>query len=73
MGDAQKRSSLIKVLGDLIGHCGLDLILPRSRPLDGGPGRQLTNFGSFKIYSYQWSPDGKSLGMEKTFRAAEPS
>ena len=27
MGDAQKRSSLIKVLAELIGHCGLDLIL----------------------------------------------
>src|ERR1022692_4973411 len=29
----------------------------------GGPGRQLTNFGSLKIYSYQWSPDGKSLAL----------
>ena len=29
MGDAQKRSSLIKVLRELIGHCGLDLIPPR--------------------------------------------
>ncbi len=34
MGDAQKRGSLIKVLGELIGHCGLDLTLPRSRLLD---------------------------------------
>jgi hypothetical protein len=33
VGDAQKRISLIKVLGELIGHCGLDLILPRSRLL----------------------------------------
>ena len=33
------------------------------QPLDGGPGRQLTNFGFLKIYSYQWSPDGKSLAM----------
>jgi eukaryotic-like serine/threonine-protein kinase len=31
--------------------------------LDGGPGRQLTNFGLLKIYSYQWSPDGKSLAL----------
>ena len=31
--------------------------------LDGGPGRQLTNFSSLKIYSYQWSPDGKSLAL----------
>jgi serine/threonine protein kinase/dipeptidyl aminopeptidase/acylaminoacyl peptidase len=33
------------------------------QPLDGHPGRQLTNFGSLKIYSYQWSPDGKSLAL----------
>jgi len=33
------------------------------QPLDGGPGRQLTNFTSLKIYSYQWSPDGKSLAL----------
>src|SRR6202035_1246338 len=33
------------------------------QPLDGGPGRQLTNFGSVKIYSYHWSPDGKSLAL----------
>ena len=33
------------------------------QPLDGGHGRQLTNFGSLKIYSYQWSPDGKSLAL----------
>jgi len=33
------------------------------QPLDGGPGRQITNFPSLKIYSYQWSPDGKSLAL----------
>jgi len=33
------------------------------QPLDGGPGRRLTNFTSLKIYSYQWSPDGKSLAL----------
>src|SRR5215469_11079847 len=33
------------------------------QPLDGNPGRQLTNFTSLKIYSYQWSPDGKSLAL----------
>jgi eukaryotic-like serine/threonine-protein kinase len=31
--------------------------------LDGGPGRQLTNFTALKIYWYQWSPDGKSLAL----------
>jgi serine/threonine protein kinase/dipeptidyl aminopeptidase/acylaminoacyl peptidase len=33
------------------------------QPLDGGSGRKLTNFVSLKIYSYQWSPDGKSLAL----------
>jgi serine/threonine protein kinase/Tol biopolymer transport system component len=33
------------------------------QPLDGGAGRQLTNFTSLKIYSYQWSPDGKKLAL----------
>jgi eukaryotic-like serine/threonine-protein kinase len=33
------------------------------QPMDGGPGRQLTNFGTLKIYSYQWAPDGKSLAL----------
>ena len=31
--------------------------------LDGTVGRQLTNFNSLKIYSYQWSPDAKSLAL----------
>ena len=33
------------------------------QPLDGSPGRPLTNFDSLKIYSYQWSLDGKSLAL----------
>ncbi|MGA8429921.1 MAG: protein kinase [Candidatus Sulfotelmatobacter sp.] len=33
------------------------------QPLGGAPGRQLTNFTSLKIYSYQWSLDGKSLAL----------
>ena len=33
------------------------------QPLDGGAGRQLTNFTSLKIYSYQWSLDGKKLAL----------
>lgn len=34
-----------------------------SQPLDGGPGRQITNFTALKIYSYQWSHDGKNLAF----------
>ncbi|HVI07673.1 MAG TPA: hypothetical protein VND65_05215, partial [Candidatus Binatia bacterium] len=33
------------------------------QPVDGGPGRQITNFTALKIYSYGWSPDGKSLAL----------
>ena len=33
------------------------------QPLDGSAGRQLTNFTALQIYSYQWSPDGKSLAL----------
>jgi serine/threonine protein kinase/Tol biopolymer transport system component len=33
------------------------------QPLDGGVLRQLTNFTSLKIYSYQWSVDGKDLAL----------
>jgi Tol biopolymer transport system component/predicted Ser/Thr protein kinase len=40
---------------------GVDILW--RQPLDGSPGRQLTNFTSLKIYSYQWSPDGKSLAL----------
>jgi eukaryotic-like serine/threonine-protein kinase len=33
------------------------------QPLDGSPGHQLTSFPAELIGSYQWSPDGKSIGM----------
>jgi Tol biopolymer transport system component len=35
----------------------------RLQPLDGSAGHQLTNFTSLKIYSYQWSLDGKSIAL----------
>jgi Tol biopolymer transport system component len=33
------------------------------QPLDGGAPRQLTNFTSLQIYSYQWSVDAKHLAL----------
>jgi serine/threonine protein kinase len=33
------------------------------QPLDGSGGHPVTNFSSLKIYSYQWSFNGKSLAM----------
>jgi Tol biopolymer transport system component len=33
------------------------------QPLDGSPGRQITNFTSGTFRSFRWSPDGKSLAV----------
>jgi Tol biopolymer transport system component len=33
------------------------------QPLDGSPGRQITNFPAELITAYHWSPDGKSIAM----------
>jgi eukaryotic-like serine/threonine-protein kinase len=33
------------------------------QPLDGSPGRQITNFPADVIDAMHWSPDGKSIGM----------
>ena len=34
-----------------------------TQPLDGSPGRRLTNFTSDRIRTFQFSPDGKSLAV----------
>lgn len=36
------------------------------QPLDGSPGRKITNFNSEEIVDLHWSPDGKSLGILRT-------
>jgi Tol biopolymer transport system component len=36
------------------------------QPLDGSPGRKITNFNSEQILDLQWSPDGKTLGILRT-------
>jgi eukaryotic-like serine/threonine-protein kinase len=33
------------------------------QPLDGSPGRQITNFPAERITLFHWSPDGKSIAM----------
>ncbi len=33
------------------------------QPLDGSPGRQITNFPSERIYDFHWSRDGKQLAL----------
>jgi Tol biopolymer transport system component len=36
------------------------------QPLDGSPGRRLTNFNWDRSFTFQFSPDGKSLGLVRT-------
>ncbi len=36
------------------------------QPLDGSPGRRITNFNSEQIVDIHWSPDGKYLGILRT-------
>jgi eukaryotic-like serine/threonine-protein kinase len=33
------------------------------QPLDGSPGRQITNLKAERITAFYWSPDGKSIGV----------
>jgi len=33
------------------------------QPLDGSPGRQITNFKSERIHGFHWSFDGSKLGL----------
>jgi Tol biopolymer transport system component len=33
------------------------------QPLDGSPGKQITNFKTGSISDFRWSPDGKTLGL----------
>ncbi|HEY9503034.1 MAG TPA: protein kinase [Pyrinomonadaceae bacterium] len=35
------------------------------QPLDGGAARPLTNFKSDQIFWFEWSPDGKQLGVSR--------
>lgn len=36
------------------------------QPLDGSPGRQITNFKTGHIFGFRWSLDGKTLGLVRT-------
>jgi len=36
------------------------------QPLDGSRGRQITNFNSDTIQNYEFSPDGKTLGVMRS-------
>ena len=50
-----------KALAYAIRENGVDNIW--LQPLDGSPGRKVTNFNSEQIVDLRWSPDGKNLGI----------
>jgi len=53
-----------KALAYAIRENGVDNIW--LHPLDGSPGREITNFNSEQIVDVHWSPDGKNLGVLRT-------
>jgi serine/threonine protein kinase/Tol biopolymer transport system component len=50
-----------KTLAYVIRDKGVDNVW--AQPLDGGAGKQLTNFTSDHILKFAWSPDGKTLAV----------
>jgi eukaryotic-like serine/threonine-protein kinase len=52
-----------KSVAYIIRDQGVDNILVQ--PLNGSPGRQITNFTSEHIVEFQWSPDGKTLAVAR--------
>jgi eukaryotic-like serine/threonine-protein kinase len=41
------------------------------QPLDGSPGRQITNFTSENIAEFGWSPDGKTLAVARNHKISD--
>jgi len=52
-----------KSVAYIIRDKGVDNIF--EQPLDGSPGRQITNFTSEEISQFKWSPDGKTLAVAR--------
>ena len=53
-----------KALAYAIRENGVDNVW--RQPLDGSPGKKITNFNADQITDMQWSPDGKTLGILRT-------
>ena len=58
-----------KSLAYIIRDKGVDNIWVQ--PLDGGAGRQITNFTSENIAEFRWSPDGKTLAVTRTHNVSD--
>ena len=52
-----------KAVAYIIRNKGVDNIFVQ--PLDGSPGRPITNFTAGNIINFRWSPDGKSLAVAR--------
>jgi len=48
---------------------GVDNIF--EQPIDGSPGRQITNFTSEHIAQFHWSPDGNALAVARTHNTSD--
>ena len=53
-----------KAVAYIIRDKGVDNVFVQ--PLDGSPGRPITNFTSENIVAFRWSPDGKTLAVART-------
>jgi len=58
-----------KSLAYIIRDQGVDNIFVQ--PLDGSPGRQITNFTTDNVAEFQWSPDGKTLAVARTHNTSD--
>jgi Tol biopolymer transport system component len=47
----------------VVGSSGISNIW--SQPIDGGQPKQITNFKSDRIFSFDWSRDGKQLALSR--------
>ena len=58
-----------KSLAYIIRDQGVDNIF--EQPIDGSPGRQITNFTSEHIAQFHWSPDGNALAVARTHNTSD--
>ena len=58
-----------KSVAYIIRNQGVDNIFVQ--PLDGSPGRQITNFTSENIAQFRWSPDGKALAVARSHNTSD--
>jgi WD40 repeat protein len=58
-----------KSVAYIIRDKGVDNIF--AQPLDGSPGRQLTNFTTERIAEFEWSLDGKTLAIVRTHNTSD--